>query len=478
MPTLNEDYNSLLSCTIRQLHQLYCSRKLSPVDVTAFLLRTAEISQPHINSFIRFTPERALKEARRAEEAFMSGEPTTLLTGIPYNVKDLIDVAQVPTTLACEAYYDNIAAADSAVVEKLTAAGAVLMGKTNTSQLAMGPTNEVSSFGPVRNPRNPRRISGGSSGGSGASVAAGLSAFSIGTDQGGSVRIPAACSGVVGIKPTRGRISYRGAASASHLCDHLGPLTRTVGDNAAVLSCAGGYDPRHKYSLNEPSEDFSRLIEKSLRGLCACVPMDFCLTDTDPLIARRFLMALDILRANGVSVKEAALPDLSEYWTAHQIIFMAGNQYNNRRVIDNHPEMLDPETYKRLKAGHVSAEEYYRSVELVDRFEQLFSSLMEGCDFMLTPTIPVFPCALGQSHIELNGRKHAIHPMYSRYTWFCNYLGIPALSVPSGLDGDGLPCAVQIIGRRCSEALLYQVGAALEAEFGILPPPDPANYLV
>lgn len=478
MPKQCEEYNFLLSCTIRQLHQLYQSRELSPVEVTAYLLRAAEASQPHINSFIRFTPERALAEARRAEAIFMSKAPATLLTGIPYNVKDLINVAHTPTTLACEAYYDNIASEDSAVVERLTAAGAVLMGKTNTSQLAMGPTNEVSSFGPVRNPRNPRHIAGGSSGGSGASVAAGVSTFSIGTDQGGSIRIPSACSGVVGIKPTHGRISYYGTASASHLCDHLGPLTRTVDDNAAVLSCAGGYDPRHKYSLNRPTEDFSRLIGTPLRGMSVLVPLDFCLTDTDPLIAKEFLSVLEILRTEGVRVKEAALPDLSDYWTAHQIIFMAGNQYNNRQVIDNHPDALDPETYKRLKAGHVSAEEYYRSVELKDKFEQLFSELMEGCDFMLTPTIPVFPCALGQDHIELNGRNHAIHPMYSRYTWFCNYLGIPALSVPCGMNSDSLPCAVQIIGRWGDEALLYQIGAALEDQLGVLPPPDPANYLI
>ena len=477
MPNQWDHYNSLLSCSIRQLHELYRSKSVSPVDVTTFLLRAGEASQPQINSFIRFTPERALAEAKRAEKAFMSGDSPTPLTGIPYNVKDLINVAGTPTTLACEAYYDNIAAEDSAVVEKLTAAGSVLIGKTNTSQLAMGPTNEVSSFGPVRNPRNPQYISGGSSGGSGASVAAGLSSFSIGTDQGGSIRIPAACSGVVGIKPTHGRISYYGTASASHLCDHLGPLTRTVSDNALVLSWTSGYDLRDQYSMNESAEDFSRLIGKSLRGMRACVPMEFCLTDTDPLIIQRFLMSLDILRTNAVTVKEVTLPDLSDYWMAHQIIFMAGNQYNNRKVIDNHPDMLDPETYKRLKAGHVTAEEYYRSIELRDSFERLFSDLMEGCDILLTPTIPVFPCTFGQSHIELDGKKHAIHPMYSRYTWFCNYLGIPALSIPNGMNADGLPCGIQIIGRRCSESLLYQTGSVLEAELGPLPSPDSSNYL-
>lgn len=469
--------NSILNYNIADLHQAYEKKDLSPVEVTKTLLDIAEKSQPYINSFVLFTPERALREAQKAESIFLNGEKSTPLTGVSYNVKDLINVAGTATTLACEAYYDNFFEEDSAVVEKLTAAGAVLLGKSNTAQLAMGPTNEVSSFGPVHNPRNLDHISGGSSGGSGASVAAGISAFSIGTDQGGSVRIPSACSGVVGMKPTHGRISYHGAASASHLCDHLGPLTRTVTDNAAVLSCISGYDTRHKYSLNMPTEDFTRNIGKSLNGMCVCVPMDFCLKNTEPFIAERFLLALDILKANGVSIKEVQLPDLSEYWLAHQIIFMAGNQYNNRRIIDERPHLIDPATYQRLKVGHVSAEEYYRAVEMKDTFEKLLFDFMDGCDFMLTPTTPIFPCTFGQKDVELNGEKHLLHPMYTRYTWFCNYLGIPALSVPSGINEEHLPCGVQIIGRKCSEALLYQVGAALEKELGILPAADISAFI-
>ncbi|HBW35880.1 amidase [Desulfosporosinus sp. BICA1-9] len=452
--------------TISELGELYRKKELSPVEVTEKMLKLAKDSQPQINSIVLFTEERAMKEAKLAEKKFMGNEKCSPLCGIPYNVKDLIDVKGTATTMGCKAYHDNYKEHDSAVVEMLSAAGAVLMGKSNTSQLAMGTTGDVSLFGATRNPRNLEKVPGGSSCGSGASVAAGISAFSIGTDQGGSVRIPAAFCGVVGIKPTFGRISYYCSASAHKMVDHLGVSTRNVYDNALVLSAASGYDPRYEYSFNAPSQNFAKEITRSAEGMIICVPTKFCYDDVEYWLTEQYTKALEILKEGGAKVKEVEMPDLSTYRKAHQQIFMVGAIYNHAYILAERGDQIESEMYDRMKAGDIPASEFFKDIEMQKDLMKIFLDLMDGCDFMFTPTMGAFPCGQMEREITLNGQKVPIYEPNTRYTWWGNYLGMPGLTIPVAFNKDNNAANVQFVGRQGEEAKLYRAASYVEHVVG------------
>jgi aspartyl-tRNA(Asn)/glutamyl-tRNA(Gln) amidotransferase subunit A len=252
--------------SLTDLALAFRERRLSPVEVAEALLGRIEAEDGDLNAFITVTRERGLREARRAEEEILAGRDRGPLHGVPVGLKDLIYTAGVRTTMGSALFEDFIPDEDATVVTKLEAAGAVMLGKTNTHELAYGPTGDRSHFGPTRNPHDGARISGGSSGGSAAAVAANLLYASLGSDTGGSVRIPAALCGVVGMKPTFGLVSKRGVFPLSWTLDHVGPLTRTVEDNALVLTALAGHDAKDPYSVKRPPEDFARDLRRGVRG--------------------------------------------------------------------------------------------------------------------------------------------------------------------------------------------------------------------
>ncbi len=462
--------------TISVLSERYRKKELSPVEVAEYALKRSHQGESTVNAFVCYTEERAMQEAKAAETAFMKGTYGPL-TGIPYNVKDLIDVRGVATTMACEAYRDNIADKDAVVVDRLSRAGAVLLGKTNTMQIALGITTDISCFGATRNPRNLKHVSGGSSGGSAASVVGGMSAFSIGTDQGGSGRTPAAFSGVVGLKPTLGLISYRGGMAAQDLVDHMALLCRSSKDCAAILNICAGYDPAYEYSYKTPEEDYSRLIGESLKGKNFVVPMSLCEKGTNPFIYDRFCHALEVFRDLGANVKEITfsaeeVEALKAYRVAHQQLLLAGSIYHNRKVLDETPELIAEEIRERMKAGEIEGWVYYKNLQLRKKAMALFEEKMKGADLLLTPGPQIFAPEINQRIVNCDGEEVPIYGKTTQFVWPGNFLGIPCLSEPTGYNQDGLPSAMYLYGRRGSEASVLQASAAYEAAVGIPPLPN------
>ena len=460
-----ENYEKL---SIAELAGLYRSKEISPVEVVRYALDRSHKLQDTVNAIVCFTEERALNEAKAAEEAFLRNEVNSPLMGIPYDVKDFMDVKGTATTLGCEAYRDNMADSDAAVVERLSEAGAVLLGKSNTMQIALGVTTDVSCFGPTRNPRNPEHVAGGSSGGSAASVSGGMSVFSIGTDQGGSSRTPSAFCGIVGLKPTLGLVSYYGTASVQDMVDHLGIICRSSEDCAAILSEVAGYDPRYAFSLMTDKTDYGCHIGESLKGMTFAVPMRLCEAGTDPLIFRKFKEALDVYRDLGAEIREIDFPDekLHMYRAAHSHILLAGCIYHQKKVLDETPELIAEEIRERMKGGEVEAWELCRDMDIRKDAKKLFLDRLEGCDLMMTPGPQIFAPELFQRIIEEDGIKTSIIPRITQYTWFGNYLGIPMLTTPTGRNGQNLPCSMYISGRWLDEAKILQVSAAYESAVG------------
>jgi aspartyl-tRNA(Asn)/glutamyl-tRNA(Gln) amidotransferase subunit A len=264
-----------LPSTLTDLAGAFRERRLSPIEVVETLLGRIEAEDKVLNAFITVTGERALEEAGRAEREILAGRYRGPLHGVPVGLKDLIYTEGVRTTMGSAFFEDYVPDHSATVAAKLEEAGAVLVGKTNTHEFAYGPTGDRSHFGPTRNPHDTSRVSGGSSGGSAVAVAANLLYASLGSDTGGSVRIPAALCGVVGMKPTFGRLSKRGVFPLSWTLDHLGPLTRTVEDNALLLNALADYDPEDPYSVSRPAEDFARELRRGVRGGAIGVPHDF-----------------------------------------------------------------------------------------------------------------------------------------------------------------------------------------------------------
>ncbi|HEX2729404.1 MAG TPA: amidase, partial [Rubrobacteraceae bacterium] len=301
-----EELPTTLVALARELRE----RSLSPVEVVEALL--GRIKADETNAFITVTGERALESAARVEREILSGEYRGPLHGVPVALKDLIYTRGVRTTMGSVFFEDYIPDLSATVAKKLEAAGAVMVGKTNTHEFAYGPTGDLSRFGPTRNPRDLKRMTGGSSGGSGAAVATNLCYGALGADTGGSVRIPAALCGVVGMKPSFGRVSKHGVFPLAWTLDHVGPLTRTVEDNALVLSAIAGYDPADPYSAERPAEDFTRDLEQDVRGGIVGIPSDFYFEHVDEEVEARVRETIEVFGNLGVEAREVEIPNLWE----------------------------------------------------------------------------------------------------------------------------------------------------------------------
>ncbi len=288
--------------SLTDLARAFRERLLSPVEVVGTLLERIEATGRELNAFITVLPERALEEAARAEQEILGGRYRGPLHGVPVGLKDLIYTEGVRTTMGSAFFKDYVPDYSATVALKLEEAGAVLVGKTNTHEFAYGPTGDRSYFGPTRNPHDPRRISGGSSGGSGAAVAASLLYAALGSDTAGSIRIPSALCGVVGMKPTFGRVSKHGVFPLSWTLDHVGPLTRTVEDNALVMNTLAGHDPKDPYSANEPAEDFTRDLGRGVGGGLVGVPEDFYFEHLENEVGERLREAIEVFLFLGAEV--------------------------------------------------------------------------------------------------------------------------------------------------------------------------------
>jgi aspartyl-tRNA(Asn)/glutamyl-tRNA(Gln) amidotransferase subunit A len=437
------------------------ARRLSPAEVVRALLGRIEADET--NSFVTVTAERALERASQAEREILAGRYRGPLHGVPVALKDIIYTRGVSTTMGSALYSGHVPDHSATVARKLEEAGSVLIGKTNTHEFAYGPTGDRSYFGPTRNPHDTRRITGGSSGGSGAAVAANLCYGALGSDTGGSIRIPAALCGTVGMKPTFGRVSKSGVFPLSWSLDHVGPITRTVEDNALMLNVLAGHDPEDLYSVDRPAEDFARDLRRGLRGAGIGLPTSFYFDHVDGEVKARVREAVEVFRSLGAKMREVEIPNLVDTLHAQRLILGAEAYAVHEERLESEAETFGEEVSERLMDGERPKAYRYakarrRGVLATDEFDHA----LQGVDVLLTPTLPIVATEIGQREVNIGDYEESVRSALTRYTGPTDLTGHPSLSIPCGTSASWLPVGLQLIGRHFDEATLYRFGHAYE----------------
>jgi aspartyl-tRNA(Asn)/glutamyl-tRNA(Gln) amidotransferase subunit A len=441
-------------------------RRLSPVEVVKTLL--ARIESDETNAFITVTAERALQEASLAEREITAERHHGPLHGVPIALKDLIFTRGVRTTMASGFFAEHVPDHSATVARKLEDAGSVLVGKTNTHEFAYGPTGDRSFFGPTRNPHDTGKITGGSSGGSGAAVAAGLCYGALGSDTGGSIRIPAALCGVVGMKPTFGRVSKMGVFPLAWSLDHVGPITRTVEDNALMLNALAGHDPEDLYSVDPAAENFTRDLEGGVQGATIGLPASFYFEHLDKEVAERVNEAVEAFASLGAEVREVEIPNLWDTLHAQRLVLAAEAYAVHEERLETDPDRFDDHGLERLLNGeNLKAYRYANAQQRKLRSGQEFANVLREVDVLLTPTVPIPAPEIGQREITIDGYEEAVYSALTRLTGPTNLNGLPSLSIPCGTTTSGLPVGLQLIGRPFGEATLYRFGRAYELAVGL-----------
>ena len=456
----------LAFASMEQIGKLFRKRKLSPVELTKLMLARIELVNPKLNAFITVTPELAIAQAKRAEaelfgprgrKGYRDRGP---LHGIPISLKDNIYTEGIRTTAGSKILSDFIPPHDAQVVCQLKDAGAVILGKTNMHEFAYGVTSDNPHFGPVHNPWDLARIAGGSSGGSAAAVAAGLCYGSIGSDTGGSIRIPAALCGVVGLKPTFGRVSVDGIIPLSPRLDCAGPLARTCADAAALLDSifvrAGNEQPLRKAAKSS-----------SRRNFRLGVPKDFFLKIVSVEVEHAFEQTLRILRKLGATLRQVTIPLLHETEDAgNQIAWAEATHYHQQAgCFPSRAADYGEDVRTRLELGtKVLATTYLRALEVRESFIGSFHAAMAdaGLDALVVPTTPIPAPLIGEETTSIVGTPHPTRALLLRNNRPANLAGLPAISIPSSLTPDGLPVGLQLIGCVTDEALLLRIAHAFE----------------
>ncbi|MGF1528186.1 MAG: amidase [Candidatus Competibacterales bacterium] len=442
-----------------------------------YLARIAALNA-HTRAFITVTADAAVAQARAADE-HPGADRGGALRGIPFACKDLIDIAGVVTTAGSRVLADNIATDNAHVIDRLVAAGAVCLGKTNLHEFAYGATGRNPRYGTPINAYDPTRLAGGSSSGSAAAVAFGLAPAALGTDTGGSVRVPAALSGLVGLKPTLGRISTFGVIPYCWTLDHVGLLTRTVADAGRWLQAVAGFDPRDPACADQPVDDYARALAAppSLAGLRLGVVGGFYRLHCDPAIAAATDAVADHLAALGAEVQIVALPAMDYARTVSLTLQMPEALSFHSRYLATRGHLYGADLRAGLALGQcLLAEHYVRATRMLTRYRQDTDAVFDRVDVLLTPATPVVAPPLGARHVEVAGQREPVGNAITRYTTFFNLTGHPAIAVPAGLHPSGLPMGVQLVGRYFDEATVLQVAAAVEAEGRFRVPPPGLSF--
>ncbi|WP_322796047.1 amidase [Tepidiforma sp.] len=452
--------------TIAEAARRIQRRQLSPVELTRACIERIERLNPRLNAFVTVTPERALDDAARAEQELLAGQYRGPLHGIPIALKDLYDTAGIETFAGADVLRGRVPAVDSAVARRLREAGTVLLGKTNTHEFAWGTTTNNPHTGPTRNPWDPDRIPGGSSGGSGAAIAARLALGTLGTDTGGSIRIPAALCGCVGLKPTFGLVSRAGVIPMSPQFDHAGPIARTVEDAAIVLGAIAGYDPDDFATVPLPVPDYRAALIPDVRGLRVGVPRDqfFGLVDPEVLVAVE--EALETLRGLGAEVV-----DIDSGFTRDQIISawrlvnVEGRLYHTPLLDEaahRYSEELRNILLQPLPEPLDLSAAYRDSYAVKEAVRRLF----EQVDLLAAPTTMRTASRIGEDPVEIDGVQLTTGAAFASLTMPFNIAGVPAISVPCGFSSEGLPIGLQLAAAPFAEPTLLRAAHAYECATG------------
>jgi len=448
--------------TIAGLSRLLREGELSPLELVEETLARIERLNPKLNAYITVTGDAAREQARQAEKEIRDGLWRGPLHGVPYAAKDLFHTRGVRTTMGSKIHTDFVPEADAAVVEKLHAAGAILIGKTGLHENAYGITSNNPHFGAVRNPWDPERIPGGSSGGSTSALAAGLCSFSLGTDTGGSIRIPASFCGLSGLKATFGRVSRRGCHPLGHTLDHVGPFAWTVEETGWIYEAIAGPDPADDSSIDDPLT-MPEAIPERLDGRKIGVPRDFYFEGLDGEVDQAVRRALETLQALGAELVEVRLPDIEEMNAIGRLILLAEATSVHHRNLDERPEDFGLDQIALFDQGRfVTAVDYLDAQRRRRQLSHGFYTALEGVDVIATPTIPILPAKIGQTTTKVNGVTLDVRLATTRNVRALNLTGLPLLSVPCGLSEGGLPIGMQLIGALLDEKSLLEIGGSYQ----------------
>ena len=446
-----------LPSSILEVTEQLKKRAVSPVELTRDCLARTEKLNSTLNAFITITADSAMSQARQAEDEIQHGRWRGPLHGVPLALKDIIDTAGVRTTSASALFKDRIPREDAEVVRRLKDAGAVLLGKQNLHEFAYGGSSMVSYYGEVHNPWDPSCIAGGSSGGSAAAVAAGLCYGAIATDTAGSIREPAALCGVVGLKPTYGRVSTRGVIPLSWSLDHVGPIAATVSDAGVILQAIAGFDAGDINSEDVPVAGYVAGLGSRPKTLRIGVPRAYFFESLDPEIESAVNQALSVLTTLGADIRDIEL----EAPTDRTVQSAESYAYHAEHVART-PELYQAETLRRIRTGaDVSATDYIHRRRDLDKARREIGELFESIDVFITPTTPILPPTIA----ELKENPERLRPteiLLLRNTRPVNVWGLPAISVPCGFSRGGLPIGLQIVGPHWGEALVLQLAQSYE----------------
>jgi aspartyl-tRNA(Asn)/glutamyl-tRNA(Gln) amidotransferase subunit A len=442
--------NDLAALTVKRASELLRARSVSPVDLTRACLTRIEKYNSPLNAFITVTAEEALATAREREAEQAAGKWRGPFHGIPIALKDNIDTAGVRTTAASEVFQDRVPAEDAEVARRLKTAGAILLGKLNLHEFAMGGSSAVSYFGPVHNPWALDRTPGGSSGGPAAAVAADLCFASLGTDTAGSIRIPAGYCSIAGLKPTYGRVSIRGVIPLAWTLDHVGPMTKTVEDAALMLDVIAGYDELDTTTADVPVSAYARSLRTATAKWRLGVAREPYFDKLDPETAKAMEQAIQVLRKLTASVDDIRLPqpaNVLQTLTAEAYAYHA-------EWITKTPERYQPTTRAALqRAGEVRGAAYADARREVDRMRREIKKVFAGVDLLITPTSPEPPVIIA----EVTTRN-----VSARNTLPFDIFGIPTMDVPCGFTAGGLPIGMQISGPPFAEPAVLALAHAYE----------------
>jgi aspartyl-tRNA(Asn)/glutamyl-tRNA(Gln) amidotransferase subunit A len=451
----------VLSLSLVEAARAVHDREVTPTELVEACLSRINSVDPQLNSFITVTAEQALVDACAIEHRLARGDDPGLLAGVPLAIKDLFDIQHVRTTAGSSFWKDHLANEDAACVEQLKSAGAILLGKLNMHEIALGVTNVNPHYGACHNPWNVERISGGSSGGSAVAVASEMCFGSLGSDTGGSIRIPSSLCGTVGLKPTYGRVSLRGVVPLSWNLDHAGPITRNVEDAAYLLQVIAGHDPLDPASHPAMTVDTMEYLEDPIKGWKAALADGDYFTDIEPDILLAVNAAADVFTDLGVQVKRVSFPEARQAARANGLMTTSDAAAFHKARMDEHPERFGEDVLRRLRAGAALTSSEYSLVRREQSILRLhFERFFADWDLLITPTTPVAaPSIEGPDAVEQA-------PLLTRFTAPFNLTGLPAISIPCGFTSQGLPIGLQLVTKPWNEARLLQAAYAYQRTTG------------
>ncbi len=463
----------LAMMSIEKVSRLIEEKKLSPIEVTDACIVQIEKHNPEFNAFVYLDIEKARECAKKAEGEILAGKRRGKMHGIPIGLKDLYYTKDMPTTAGSKILRDFVPDFDGTVVSRLRDEGAIILGKTNTTEFAFDPTNEESRFGPARNPWNKAKISGGSSGGSAIAASAGMAFAAMGTDTGGSVRIPAAMCGTVGFKPSIGILSTHGIVPLSFTMDHPGPLCRSVADAAIVVDAVSGTDENDPCPFavkGEPTRFYDAISDaRSLKGKILGIPSNFFFEKTDFEVERVFYEAVERLKDLGAEIREVYIPGLELLPEISTNLMFSEAAWNHREWFPARREEYQEAIALRLdKGGAIKATDYIQALKYREKIIWQWENTLKEFDAVLSPTCPIEPFDIGLGdpwYVMTRDKKEQGKVMATYHTRLSDMTGAPALSVPAGLTKNGLPASLMIMGKRNDDCNVLSIGLAYERSY-------------